>query len=295
MSRLDEAANSVPAGSPPADDDPNLDPIADPAEKDPEPAGDKGDSGDPEGDKKDDRSLKNVQSEFQRKFEKLTAANEALAAEIRSQREQHQTPAPVPVQKTQPQTMDDMSVEQLEQMRANVPEENRVAFETYLIERKADARVDAKLTSFTQQQSFQTNEQKANEKAFSRWPNLHDKSSEFYSITNRILQEMGPTADNSPRAVLDAANEAGLELGLQPATFKPQIRRDPGKLQGGRTNRPINRKDADSVDMESDEQVGIQKGLRNAMPGRKFTKEQLARIAKRGQLYQDNKDLFTRG
>lgn len=295
MSRLDDAANSVPAGSLPVDEDPNLEPAADAAANDPEPTGKQGDDGEPAGEKKDDRSLKNVQSEFQRKFEKLQATNDELMAELRSIRSEVRQPDPAPAQNQAPQTMDDMSISQLEQMRPNVPDEQKSAFEMYLVERKADARVDEKLNNFTQAQSFKTSEQKANEKAFARWPSLHDKSSDFYKVTNRILQEMGTNADNSPRAVLDAANEAGLELSLQPATFKPQIRRDPGNIQSGRTNRPVPNKGSDSVDVNSDEQKVIQNRLANAMPGREFTKEQLDRIAKRSKLYAENKDLFTRG
>ena len=228
MSRLDDAANSVPAGSLPVDEDPNLEPAADAAANDPEPTGKQGDDGEPAGEKKDDRSLKNVQSEFQRKFEKLQATNDELMAELRSIRSEVRQPDPAPAQNQAPQTMDDMSISQLEQMRPNVPDEQKSAFELYLVERKADARVDEKLNNFTQAQSFKTSEQKANEKAFARWPSLHDKSSDFYKVTNRILQEMGPNADNSPRAVLDAVSrvypgEAPWSLASSPPRSSPRF------------------------------------------------------------------------
>jgi len=295
MSRLDDAANSVPSA--PAETDLNLDPQD--ADPNPEAAGDEAVEGEPSEEGKDGRSLDNVRGEFQRKYEKMERDSQAMLAELRSLREElanaRNTPSPEPTRKSEPQTLDEMSVEDLEKMRANVPEEQKAAFEAYLIERKAEARVDAKLSKFQQTQSFKQSEQKANEQAFSRWPELHDKSSKFWQVTNRILQEMGPSADKNPRAVLDAANEAGLELGTSPQTFRPQVnRREPGGVQSGRTSRPTPRKD-DQVDLSSEEHQTIQNRLANAMPGRKFTKEQLARIAKRTKQYKDNIDLFTRG
>ena len=291
MSRLDKAANSVPAGSPPADPDLNTDPAA--ASPDPMPEGNTGDTGEPADGKSEGRSLENVQREFQRKMDKMAEQNAQMAAEMAAMRAE--STAPTPTAPAANQTLDDMTVTQLEGMRANVPDDNKAAFDAYLIERKAEERVDARLSKFEQNQSFVMAETKANEQAFSRWPQLHDPSSQFYQNTNRILQEMGPSADQNPQAVLHAANEAGLDLGVAPQTFRPQItRRDPGELQSGRTSRPTG-KAKDTIDVNSSEHAKIQQGLANAMPGRKFTKEQKDRIAQRAKQYQDNIDLFTRG
>jgi hypothetical protein len=294
MSRLDDAAKSVPAGSAPAADDPGLDTHDDDRVDDPALEGDPSTDDDPDGnDGKDGRSIENVRGELLRKMEKQ---NEALMAELRALREANQyRPEPKP-DSSKPKTLDDMSVAELEQMKDSIPEDKRAAFGQYLIERKAAEIARNEVERYRKVDSFESAEKHANEKAFSRWPQLHNKSSEFYQVTNRILQEMGPDADNNPRAVLDAANEAGLELRLTPQTYGARIeRREPGSVQGGRTSRPTKGRKDDVIDMESDEQRAIRDRLATAMPGKKFTKEQLARIAKRQKLYKDNLPLFTRG
>lgn len=296
MSRLDDAALSVPAGSAPADDH-DLDPHDDDlAGNDPEPTGEQGDGDDSDegGKDKEGRSLENVRGELLRKMQKQ---NEEMMAEIRRLQEASQyRPEPKPETKDKPKTLDDMSVAELEQYRDQVPEENKAQFERYITERRAAEIARNTILEERQKDTFTNAESKANEKAFGRWPQLHDKSSEFYRVTDRILKEMGPGADTNPRAVLDAANEAGLELGLTPQSFRPRVRRrEPGDVQTGRTSRPPKSGKDDVMDVNSEEHQAIQKRLAQAMPGKKFTKEQLKRIAKRGKLYQENRDLFTRG
>lgn len=291
MSRLDEAAKAVPAGEPATE--PNLE-VTDP-NPDPEPTGDQG-----VGDKGDDddkgRSLENVRAEFQRKMERQQETNAQMAAELQALRNERAAPAPTPVPVKEPQTLDEMSLAQLETMRPTVPDEQKDQFDQYLIGRKVKDGVRDGLSEFRTEHTYQQTEQKSNEQAFSRWPLLHDKASQFYSITNRILQDMGPMADTNPQAVLHAANEAGLELDVRPHSFRPSvIRREPGGVQDGRTSKPTGRKDDDKLDLNTEEHLTIQKNLANAMPGRKFTKEQLTRIAKSGKQYMTHIDLFTRG
>lgn len=289
MSRLDDAFNAVPAGSAPAED-PDLE--LDDSVDDPEPTGKHGDDEDPST-KKEGRSVDNVRSELLRKLEK--SQNEIMA-EVRALREERQQyrPDPKPVPHTA-QTLEDMSIADLEQMRTKVPEEQLAAFDRYLDQRRLDEKFEAKWTQEKQKESFARAEEEANEVAFKRWPQLHDKASEFYRVTDRILSRMGSIADNNPRAVLDAANEAGYELGLSPNT-RPQItRREPGNLQTGRdTGKPVRRTDTE-VDVTSEEHRKIQKRLENAMPGKKWDEATLKRIAKRAKEYQQVKDLFIRG
>jgi len=290
MSRLDDAANSVPAGEPAIEPDLEVtDPNPDPESTGEQDIGDKGEDG-------EGRSLENVRAEFQRKMERMQETNAQIAAELTALRAERTAPAPQPAPTKEPQTLDEMSLTQLETMRPTVPEDQKDAFDQYLIGRKVKDGVREGLSEFRTEHSYQQSEQKANEQAFSRWPQLHDKASQFYSITNRILKDMGQTADNNPQAVLHAANEAGLELNVRPQSFRPSVtRREPGGVQDGRTSRPTGRKNDDKLDLSTEEHQGIQKNLANAMPGRKFTKEQLARIEKRGKQYKDHIDLFTRG
>jgi hypothetical protein len=126
-----------------------------------------------------------------------------------------------------------------------------------------------------------------------RWPSLQDKTSEFYRATDRILSDMGEAAASNPRAVLDAANEAGLELGISPSTgLIPTSRRTPGSVAPGRSTAGAPKKKPD-VDMAEVEKTA--KRLQNALPGRKFTKDQLKRIAERTQEYKDTINTRVRG
>lgn len=285
MSRLDEAVRSVPADPSTASDE--VLETAEDLDVEATAAGDADDSDDESGEKKE-RSAENVRGELLRKMQK---SNQELMAELRSLREQINSapaPAPAPAQNQQPTTLDEMTVEQLEQMAPNVPDEQKAAFNAYLFERKVDAKVDAKLNKFTSTTQQKQLEDKFNKQAFERWPDLRNKSSEFYGIADRILSEMGPAADSDPRAVLDAANEAGLQLGLTPASGVRRSRREPGNVAPGRSTKGTNAPDPGPTE----EDAAIARRLSNAMPGRKFTDAQLKRIAKRTKMYKD--DIATR-
>lgn len=292
MSRLDEAAKRVPADSSPADDE-VLEP-ADDLNIDANPAGDAGDSDDEQGEGKE-RTAENVRREVLRKMEKsnkeMMDELKALRAENARMSQQFGTPAPTPASNA-PKTFDDMSVQELINIQGQVPEAEQAAFAAYLSERKIDAKVDEKLNKFQSQTKYQTDESRFNEQAFDRWPQLRQKSSEFYGIADRILSEMGTRADQNPRAVLDAANEAGLELGLAPATaLRRDTRRSPGKVAPGRSTKGT---DAPTpAQTEADKAIASR--LQNAMPGRKFTEKQLKRIAKRSKLYQEQINSHLRG
>ncbi len=294
MSRLDEAAKSVPAGSPPADENQNL--ATDGAAENPLSLGNEDDGSDPGDDGKPGRSLDNVRGEFQRKFEGLQRDNQRMADELAALRDQPAAPAPsTPAPETQATTLDDMSIADLEAMRPKIDADKKDAFDAYLIDRKVQHGVKTGLDEFRTEHTFEQKEQVSNERAFSRWPQLHNQSSDFWQTTNRILKEMGETADSNPGAVLHAANEAGLELGIKPQSFRPEVtRRDPVSLQSGRSSRPGPR-DRNEVDINSDEHKAIQRTLGSVMPGRKFSDKQLTRIAKNTKKYVDNIDLFTRG
>jgi len=286
MSRLDEAVRSVPADPSTADDE-TLDSELD-LDLGADSAGD-ADTGEDGQDGKKERSVENVRGELLRKMQK---SNQELMAEIKAMREDVARPAaPAPVTNAQPQTLDDMSIEQLEAMKPNVPDEQKGAFLEYLMERKVDAKVDAKLNKFQSSSTLKEQEDKFNQTAFDRWPELRNKSSEFYGIADRVLSEMGAAGEKNPRAVLEAANEAGLQLGLSPATGQRRTRKEPGNVAPGRSTRGTSTPDAG----QSEADAKIASRLQNAMPGRKFTPEQLKRIAKRSKMYQDGINSHVRG
>jgi hypothetical protein len=290
MSRLDDAHRSVPAGSSP--DNEYDEPVNEDLDYDADAAGDAADSED-EPDGKDGRTIANVRGELLRKLDK---SQQVVLDEIRALREENarlkdQYGVPTPAARTsEPKTLDDLSIQELEQMRLNVPDEQKAAFEEYYIQRKVAATVDEKLSGFEQQTTFRTQEQKYNAQAFERWPQLHDRNSDFYRVTDRIMREMGNGADANPRAVLDAANEAGFELGIGPASGIRRSPRDPGGVVPGRTSRGTKRQD-EAPELDN----GVTSRLAEAMPGKKFSKEQLKRIAERTKEYQDTINTRVRG
>lgn len=290
MSRLDKALESVPAESLPAAGD--LETVADPTESDPEPTGEQGAGGDPEN--QDGRNLDNVRGEFDRKFRKAQADNQRILTELEILRSKLDV-RPGPAPQSEPQTLDDMSLAALKKMRPGIEEANLPAFDAYVSKREGDDELDKRFNAFEQKQSFKTAEQRAKEQAVQRWPQLQSKESEFYRVTSRIYEELGPSADINPRAVLDAANEAGYELGQTPQSYRPTIRRDPGGIQSGRTTRPTQTADPTLTDVHSEEHQAIRARLANALPSGKFTPEQIKRIEKRQKVYDENLDLFVRG
>jgi len=289
LSRLDQAVRSVPADPSTADQEPT-DTGVDTAAN-PQPEGQKGDEGsDP--DQKSGRTIENVRGETLRKMKQY---QDEISAELQALREELKQGYGVPTQQTapasQPQTLDDMSVQQLETMRDQVPEDQRPAFDQYLLERKVSERVDNKLNEFQTRTQNQHAEQQYNETALDRWPALRDKTSALYRATDRILGEMGEHA-KSPRAVLDAANEAGLELGLAPSTGVTRRTREPGRVAPGhRTASPPSRE----PEVDQAQQAQIIAGLQDAMPGREFSKEALKRIAERDAIYRENLQHHVRG
>jgi hypothetical protein len=290
MSRLDEASRSVPAGSSP--DDADYQTNDDALEANASAAGDADDGGDEPGGE-GGRTIDNVRGELLRKMEKQ---NQMLMDELRALRQQQEARRDygVPAQ-TQPQTLDDLSIEQLENMRANVPDEQKAAFEAYLSDRKIDEKVNEKVKAVTSKQTFAQREAEANQMAFDRWPALRDKSSELYRMTDSILTSMGKEADKNPRAILDAANEAGLELGLTPSGSGAIRRRhrEPGNSTvSGRSTRPTQTQEKAEEPELSQSEINR---LAQAMPGKKFTKEQMKRIAERTKLYKESINTRVRG
>lgn len=296
MSRLDNAVRSVPAGTSPANDYPDDANHVDDAET-PEPEGHEGADSDDSGEGKPGRTVENVRGEVLRKMEKnnqeMLREIAALREELGKAREQYGVPT-APAADT-PKTIEDMSIAELEAMLPSVPDEQKGQFKEYLLLRKAEERAERKFAKRHESERYNELEQKYNSQAMSRWPQLGDRTSELYRNTDRILSEMGKAAENNPRAVLDAANEAGLELGLTPTMgLTPRTpQRTPSGLAPGRSTADGPSKKRDSINMEEMEKVA--KGLQNAMPGKKFTKEQLKRIAEREKMYRDTINTRVRG
>jgi hypothetical protein len=289
---LDDAVSGVEAVSHAADDV-DIDVTLDLVDDLPEPEGESGTDDDEQGDGDGKRTVENVRRELLRKLDK---SNKEMMEQLRSMQatmqeatRQYGVPAKAP---SSAQTLDDLSITELEAMRASIPPENKDRFEEYLQERKIDAKVSERLDKYSQTTERKTSEQRFNTTAVDRWPLHRYSSSSFYRVADRILSEMPGSADN-PRAVLDAANEAGLELGIAPSTgVQRGGRRSPGTVAPGRATKSG---PGGSGAPDLDSMRTIANSLRDAMPGHKFTEEQLKRIAKRQRQYQETLHTRVRG
>lgn len=287
MSRLDKAISNVDPESLPGTD-------ATPTTNAPDPGSAPGDqSGEGDG-KEGGRTVDNVRGELVRKMERereyFTGKISSLETKIDQLLSSGSSSAAAP--KSQPNTLDDLSVSELKKLRPQVPDDQRESFDDYFEERRVREQVESQVKAITNRQSFAARERTANTEAMSRWPELRDATSELYKVTNRILNELGSAVDASPRAVLDAANEAGLQLGLSPKTGVKTRVRGVKRVASGQHNAPVDA--SDDLEPSADEVESLAASLSGGMKDRKFTKEQLARIAKKTGEYRRNQHLFVK-
>lgn len=283
--RLANAISSVSPDSLPGDSD-NL--PADLPDPGPAPGEQSG-----EGDKGGGRTVDNVRGELTRKMEREREYFTGRIASLESKIDQLLTTAPTaaPNHNKQPNTLDDMSITELKQLRAQVPAEQKDAFEEYFEERRVREQVENQVKAITNKQSFAQQEQDATTRALGRWPDLRDPTSELYRATNKILSKLGKSADSNPRAILDAANDAGLELGLAPRDVPAPSARKVKRTAPGRSNAPVDDVDSDLTPSKQELETMAAR-LSGGMKGQKFTEEQLARIAKNTALYRQSRGNF---
>ena len=175
-----------------------------------------------------------------------------------------------------------MTSQQLEALRPQVPEDKRPELDRLIAQRRIDESVAARVDARLADQSRLQMRIEANRTAYGRWPELRDPGSQLYQVTNQVLNERGST--NDPRALLDAANEAGMRLGLQAKSTRSfsdvtvPTGTQPPADHGGR--------DA----MSREEAAAIAQRLQHALPGgKKFNLERATEL--HGQ-YVEHKDLY---
>lgn len=252
----------------------------------PDPAA--GNPGSTDGDgKPKERTVENVYGELTRKLEKQAAQYEAQIAELRGTISGLQAnPAPVAAPANSPNTLDDMSIEQLDAFRAQVPEDKLPAFNSYYNDRVLNDKVASAVAEKVGAIESRQQQSNSDSTALARWPQLRDKSSLFARRVDQKLVEMGSRADTDPDAILHAANEIGLSMGL----VGTPTRGTPANLATGDDTAPP----APSKNEEEELDPKIVAALQQSMPGKTFTKEQLERIKKNTKLYKDNIDLFVK-
>lgn len=286
MSKLDAAIDGVLPVTPPAPD-PNL--------ANPQPEGEKGGKG---------RTPDEVRGELLRKQDEAVAALRAeISAGISSIRgmvEGLAATKPAPAAGAA-KGLEDMSVAELRAMRQQIPADQPqtlAALDAVINDRAVDERVSLTLKRELTTQKFVQIEQEANEAAMSRWPELRDKSTQLYKLTNRLLNEAGDLAETDPRAVLNAANEAGIALGLTPKGYtpRPAYGRDGRVVPGRDANAPAPGSPGGKLTADQEANLDrISRRLGDAMPNGRFTPEQLARIKERSLEYMQNTQLLTNG
>lgn len=109
--------------------------------------------------------------------------------------------------------------EQLRAFRSNIRGQEGVTQEMIddldmlIIDRTVTEKMDSGITQFQQTQAKDKNKSRAEK----RWPELRDPESDFYKEVMKRVEDRGDSAT----ALLDAANEYGLEQGLLPEGIQP--------------------------------------------------------------------------
>lgn len=121
----------------------------------------------------------------------------------------------------QPQTFDDMTVEQLRAFRPNVPAERKQDFEDYFAERVLNERVEKKLNQHVEAEKYKTERQRANQLAVDRYPDLVNSASPLRAEVNRRLMALDQNyIKYNPRIVLNITEDVASTLGLTPRVVK---------------------------------------------------------------------------
>lgn len=241
------------------------------------------------------RTIDNVYRELSRKQEEFQSKMMSQFMDAQRQLVESLKPQPEPEKKTG-NTLDDMSVQELRNARAQIAEANPeqlAEFDAYVNQRMVDEQVNSRMSQWEQRQQAEQLRSKAQQDAIRRYPELSQRGSEFYSAVNARLNELGDTyVKANPRAVLDAANDVAAELGVSP--------RQAGKVAQMR-GRVANKSNANPKANEPEEKTGmsdsdmdaIAKRLAGAMPkGKQFDKKS---IKERDKFYRENSQYYLRG
>ncbi len=291
--RLDNAVSSVDADSLPATTDNNA--PQNPASPDPGPVpGDQNGEGNGEGE--GGRTVDNVRGELTRKLDQQQAyfTGQVSSLEAKIDRLLASPTVQAPAHSNDPQAqLDAMSLTDLRNLRSQVPEENLATFDQYYEDRRISEAVESKVQTITNQQSYQEQEQQANTEAMTRWPDLRDPTSTLYTQTNKILANLGSAADSDPRAVLNASNEAALQLGLAPRTVTAPRVQNVRHVAPGGSNAPAPGNEGSGSAPSKERLQQLSNSLANGFKG-EISDEMMERIAQRTADYRDNKDKFVR-
>lgn len=239
------------------------------------------------GEPKEPRTPDNVRGEMLRKMgERDSAVDQRLARmEGMLQNMASQPATPTPSSAPAQPTIETMSSQQLEGLRSQVPAERHAELDALVTQRRIDESIATGIDRRLSEQQAREQRVDANTTAYGRWPELRDQGSQLYQMANHVLNERGDTVTRDPRALLDASNEAGMRLGLQPKSYSPQ----PSHFGVPHGSQPP--ATPASKGLTRDEAATIAQKLKGAMPGGKFN---LDRVVERSGEYEDHRELFIR-
>ncbi len=232
------------------------------------------------------RSLENVRGELLRKLEKSEQSTRELLAEnarLLGQMMQMIQTGPAATQSKKPESLDDISLSELESQRGQVPEEKRAEFDSYLIRRRIDEGIKTGITKVQEESKYADERRKANQLAVDRFPQLSNRGSELYAEVNRRLSTLDPNFRKyNPRIVLNLTEDIASELGIAPrkVSARPRITNGPSSIRSD--SKPAPHTEQGSSVLGDEEFAKIAKRLGHAMKGRKFDK---AKIMKNTEAY----------
>lgn len=214
------------------------------------------------------RTLDNVRGEFARKFGETDAKLDAVLGRIDAMQADiagRNQPSPdKPAGTPGGNPLDSYSIDQLQAAVVNdqVDDATKQSITAYLPVRAARDEA-TRIGKENRQSDVMVREQeKANQTAVDRYPDLADPATPMHKEVNRILLARGSQPTN-PNAVLDAANEAASRLGVNvtEATRRPRV---PGKPLGGAA--PVGDVNGEEYEGMSDEEIAeIAPGLQHLL------------------------------
>jgi hypothetical protein len=250
-------------------------------------------SGTEDDDEKDGRDLNKLHREFSRKqekfqremTEKFSQAMSELTLALKA------TSQPSKPEQQDGNSLDNLSVKQLKDMRSQVPEEQKDAFSDYLTERIISEQVNQRTQQATKIQTFESSRTRANQMALDRYPQLKERGSEFRDAVAAELQIRGGKsyAESNPSSLLDVANEIASNMGVQAKATIRTRRPSPNLPNARKGARPV--KVTETETMSDEQAMDIKTRLEGSIPGVKFD---IKKIKERHKLYRDNQDLFVK-
>ncbi|HUW33541.1 MAG TPA: hypothetical protein VM223_18180 [Planctomycetota bacterium] len=232
------------------------------------------------------REMARKQEAFQEKMQR-----EFLEAQERMMENFRSTPVKPPENNGDP--LAQRTIAELKQLRADVPEGQKQAYEEYLVERIAQDVAQKSIDEFKSAYTAVSSREQAVKDAVNRFPDLANPASDFAKAANAKLQKLGKGyIDSNPRAVLDVANEVALETGTSFRGPNPARRTNPpGKPASGNQSPATSQPDGKEDKARKARLKAIGKKLERANGGKPFD---MARIEATNKAHRENIDIFLR-